>query len=382
MWQYMSTGYSAEKLLIATIGAFVVALVMTPIVRELAKRKSLLDQPNHRSSHSIPVPRLGGVALVPATLLGVALLIDEVDWRIAALAVGALVMAGTGFFDDLKSISALQKYAPQLLAAGLAAWALQPDFHIELPFVHVHVTGVMAALVAAFWITAFINAYNFMDGIDGMAGGVGMITAIGLIMLTSGNALFMVVPLAASLAGFLAWNANPASIFMGDGGSQFVGFILAVGALYWPSFDVGAVPLLIVFAPFIFDTGFTLVWRAWNRMNIFRAHRTHLYQRLTALGFSHRGVANLYWGATGACLMLAAGYQATGPFGQVVILAVLILAAFSYASLVSGAERGVKLWTEPLRVFASDRGSSSTRSMPNHALLNRKIAYKKEGRFE
>lgn len=334
----MEIPVSCERLTIAILGAFLLSHVLTPFVRDMAKRRSLLDMPNHRSSHTVPIPRLGGAAIVPATLVGATVLVQDADWRVALLAVGALIVAAAGFFDDLKSITPVQKYAPQLVAAALGAYATQPELSVDLSFVEFDIGGWRAILLTAFWITAFINAFNFMDGIDGLAGGVGALTAAGLVLLTSAHSLFLLLPLAAALGGFLGWNISPASIFMGDGGSQFVGYTLAVGAIWWPAFDVSVVPVLLVFAPFLFDTGFTLLWRLWKRLSVFHAHRTHLYQRMTAVGHTHRDVSHLYFAATALSVIFAASYSVAGSAGKVGVLVAAVVFALAYVVRITQSE--------------------------------------------
>lgn len=257
----------------------------------------------------------------------------------------AAMMALVGVIDDLKSISTIQKYTPQLASAIVAAVVIQPTFDVATPFFQFEISGALAMALAVFWITAFINAFNFMDGVDGISGGVGVVTALALIFATSTNATVLLLPLAGALAGFLLWNVHPASIFMGDGGSQFVGFLLAAGALYRPDGHVNFLVMLIVFAPFLFDTGFTLVWRLWNRMEVFRAHRTHLYQRLNSAGLVHRDVANLYIGAAALCGIIAFAYRNVGVLGQTLLILALVLIAYVYVSFVTRLEdekRGVE----------------------------------------
>lgn len=329
---------SSERLIIAILGAFLISLILTPIIRDLANRWSLLDIPNHRSSHSVPIPRLGGAAIVPATIVGVVILDEIAGWRLGLIALGGLIMAAAGFFDDLRSITPVQKYAPQLLAAVLGVAAIQPVFSVDLAFVDMRIDGWAAIVLTGFWITAFVNAFNFMDGIDGLAGGVGALIALGLVMLSAGHSFVLLLPLAVALAGFLGWNIHPASIFMGDGGSQFVGYSLGIGALWWPGFDVPAIPVLLVFAPFLFDTGFTLLWRLWKRMDVFRAHRSHLYQRMTAIGYSHRHVATLYFSATTLSIMAASIYLTAGDAGKLGVLTVLLSVALASVAWVTQRE--------------------------------------------
>jgi UDP-N-acetylmuramyl pentapeptide phosphotransferase/UDP-N-acetylglucosamine-1-phosphate transferase len=178
------------------------------------------------------------------------------------------------------------------------------------------------------WIVALSNAFNFMDGIDGFIGGVAIVDALFLVALT-GEA-FLPALIGAS-AGFLVWNINPASIFLGDAGSYFLGFGLAAAALYAPVPESGWTPLgfvagVLVFTPLLFDTAFTLArrLRTGAGKNIFSAHREHIYQRITPSPAMHRRTSNLYYGASvvaGFAALLVVGGGASTLAGIVIALA-------------------------------------------------------------
>jgi UDP-GlcNAc:undecaprenyl-phosphate GlcNAc-1-phosphate transferase len=270
--------------------------------------------------------------------------IQYIDLRIAMIGLAGAFLALAGFIDDVEPISPAQKYVPQVIGSLLAAFALEPTLAGEFLFLQVNLHGNVANLLAALWIVSFINVLNFMDGIDGLAAGVGAILGIAIPALTNGAGAFMLLPLAAALLGFLAWNTNPASIFMGDVGSQFVGLVLAVGALHWPAGDVQMVPVLIVFAPLLLDTGFTLIRRLVNGQNIFRAHRTHLYQRLVSIGYTHRGVANLYYFMTAISLALGVAYMRADPTTQLLLVVLMVVLGASYIFVVDRLERGTLKW--------------------------------------
>jgi UDP-N-acetylmuramyl pentapeptide phosphotransferase/UDP-N-acetylglucosamine-1-phosphate transferase len=156
-----------------------------------------------------------------------------------------------------------------------------------------------------FWIVALINAFNFMDGIDGFTGGVALVNALFLVPL-AGPAGGFLPALIGATAGFLIWNINPASIFIGDSGAYFLGFSLAVVALYAPALSgqewtpLNFLACVVVFTPYLFDTAYTLVrrLRSGAGKNIFLAHREHIYQRITPTTGMHRRTSNLYYGAS------------------------------------------------------------------------------------
>lgn len=331
----------SQSVVVASIASFIVALGLTPFVREVARRNALLDHPNHRSSHKIPVPRLGGLAVSPAVIVGAIIAAQYLDGWLVPLGLGALLLAAFGYVDDTRGIGPLRKYAMQLAAASLGALALRPTIEFSIPPLDLQLGPIPSFFVAVFWITALINVYNFMDGVDGLAAGAGVLFVVALFIIGNGFASFYLLPLAGALLGFLAWNANPASIFMGDSGSQFVGFGLAIGALGPRGEPVDLVPALIIFSPFIFDAAFTIVRRARERKNIIASHNEHLYQRLVKQGYSHRTIANVYYFLCGGAMLAAVGYGATdGPQRILYPMAVLFLLSL-YAFGVSAIERGI-----------------------------------------
>ena len=238
-----------------------------------------LDQPNERSLHASPVPRTGGLAIVPALALG--LLMAGADRLLVALMLALMLLS---LLDDWRRLSAGWRLLGHLAAAGVVAWASFPAAGwIELALL----------TLAVGWM---INLYNFMDGADGLAGGM---TAIGFCAYAAaaalaGNATYAVGSLCVASAAFafLLFNFPPARIFMGDAGSIPLGFLAAaLGALGWRD---GLWPLWfppVVFAPFVIDASVTLLKRGLRGERVWQAHRSHYYQRLVLTGWSHRRLA-------------------------------------------------------------------------------------------
>jgi UDP-N-acetylmuramyl pentapeptide phosphotransferase/UDP-N-acetylglucosamine-1-phosphate transferase len=266
--------------------------------------KRMLDLPNVRSSHRSPTPRGAGVAIVGVTL-GVVWLscaggLLEMRWhRVIWFSLGGLGVAGVSWLDDAKGVSTLVRFLVHSVCAvallvGVGWWSM-----IDLPFVGVVNLGRSGLLVSYLWVVGATNAYNFMDGIDGIAGQQGVVggfvwIAIGAV---TGDILCLTIglALAASCLGFLVHNWPPAKIFMGDTGSAFLGYSFAALALSgWSSKPRLALAGAIVLWPFIADTGFTLLRRACQGENIIAAHRSHLYQRLVIAGHSHTTVNMVY----------------------------------------------------------------------------------------
>ena len=296
-----------ELRLISIAVPFVAALALVPALVRFAIGRNLLDVPNARSSHEIPTPRLGGIAVILGVWAVSPLLGGGLPFLIAATAAGAV-----GLLDDLVDLPFWVKALGQAVVAFCLLF-LSPPALLE-------VAGPLwplALLFCVLWVTAVVNAYNFMDGIDGIAGGTAILNALFLVPLLAGSSGLAagIVALAAATAGFLSWNLSPARIFLGDSGSHFVGFFLGAAALYSEpvggSLVVAFVVAAVVFAPFLFDTAFTLLRRAMARKNVFSAHREHIYQRITPDPAKHRQVTNVYLGLAALC-GLAASFGATG----------------------------------------------------------------------
>jgi UDP-N-acetylmuramyl pentapeptide phosphotransferase/UDP-N-acetylglucosamine-1-phosphate transferase len=292
--------------LIAGGVAFLVAGALVPLLVRFAVGRNLLDVPNLRSSHEVPTPRLGGVAIFVGTISGAALLRSE--GTVPLLFAAALVWA-VGLADDLSGLHFGVKAAFQVLAAaGLLLYYPPPTLLSAAP----RVLGILVFAVAVFWIVSLSNAFNFMDGIDGFTGGIALVNALFLAPLV-GTAGGFLPALIGATAGFLIWNISPASIFVGDSGAYFLGFTLAAAALYAPApsqqewTPLGFLACVVVFTPYLFDTGYTLIRRLKGGAgkNILLAHREHIYQRITPTTQMHRRTSNLYYG-----LSIIAGFAA------------------------------------------------------------------------
>jgi UDP-N-acetylmuramyl pentapeptide phosphotransferase/UDP-N-acetylglucosamine-1-phosphate transferase len=286
----------------------------TGVMRRYALRKELIDIPNERSSHTHPIPRGGGLAIAAITLGALVFywLFNPVwPWKVTvAYGSGAGLVATVSWVDDLRSIPNRLRFAAHSLAAVLAIIGLGHWAKISIPLLgQVHL-GWLGLPVTFIWVVGLTNAYNFMDGIDGIAGGQAVVAGVGWAivgLLMDLPFVFIFAGLLASTAlGFLFHNRPPARIFLGDVGSAFLGFSFAclaiAGASREPSLAIAGV--LLVW-PFVFDTLFTFFRRLKNRENVFAAHRSHLYQRLVISGYSHQTVTLLYMGLDVLGLLLA-----------------------------------------------------------------------------
>ena len=315
---------------IGAIIALAIAIGLTPLVRHVAMRKHWLDQPNERSSHSEPTPRLGGVAFIVATVIGVAAIADAFEWWMLGIGLGAILVAVTGLLDDLEPIGPGPKFLAQAGAATIAVWLLEPRILMELPMATVTLSPVVSAWLAVVWIVSVINAFNFLDGLDGLAAGVALVTAIVLAGMLPGSAPMM-IPFAAALGGFLLWNTAPATIFMGDVGSQFVGYLLATAVLMPGPTDTGAVPVLFVFVPVLGDAAVTIVRRLAAGHSPFKADRNHVFHGVVAAGLGQRAVANIYYGLTALTSLAGFAYLHAGDVSEAALLGVVALAVAAVA---------------------------------------------------
>ncbi len=282
---------------LAALTATVLTGALTPVLAAWARRRHYLDVPNHRSSHVVATPRIGGIALVLGVLSGVVVLYLSgagLGVGVPHVLGGALAIAVLGLIDDFQHLSALVRLAIQ---TAVAVAVVMTSGDAALP----GVASPFAGIVTVLWLVTLTNAFNFMDGIDGIAGAQALVAGSGWLVvgLLSGAPYVAALGLllAAASAGFLPHNWHPAKVFMGDAGSGFFGFLFAALPLLAPP-ATGTLWLCAVLLmwPFLADTAVTLLRRAGRGEDVLSAHRSHVYQRLVLTGRSHRYVALLYAG--------------------------------------------------------------------------------------
>lgn len=278
-------------MMMVPLAAFLIAWMLARVLLRAApgSRLFVLDRPNTRSLHATPVPRTGGLAILGAVLPLIAWSAAGLMAPLFGLEFAVLVVAGVSFLDDRGGVPVGPRLAAHLLAALIAA-----VFGFRLP--DVGFGGLPPWLLDTLSIIALvwgINLYNFMDGMDGFAGGMAVIgfSVFALFGLHVGDTAFFMVNAIIALAslGFLAFNFPPARLFMGDVGSAPLGLFMVANA-FWGVRD-GCFPLwvpILVFAPFLVDSTVTLIGRLWRRERVWQAHRSHYYQRLVQLGWGHR----------------------------------------------------------------------------------------------
>lgn len=291
------------------IFALVIAGLSALITFLLSRYIGALDIPNERSSHTKVTPRGGGVAIVSAFLVGI-LIIHFIGHTVPihtsyflGFLFSSFVIATLSFYDDFHTVSFKVKLGGQIIAiiVGLSTGIVIDMVHLPI-FGEVNF-GVWAYPLTFIWILGLTNAYNFIDGLDGFAASTAVIASLFLAYITFQQGSHFIylasLALAAASLGFLVFNWSPAKIFMGDVGSTFLGLVFAVMAVIAARYDhshtsLFVVPLLLFH--FIFDAVFTFVRRLQAGENVFAAHRTHLYQLLNRVGYSHKQVALIYSG--------------------------------------------------------------------------------------
>lgn len=288
-----------NPLLIFTIISLV-SYVGVSLIRRHAEQRAWLDHPNERSSHSVPTPRGGGLAIVLLVLAtGLGAVIGTGFYKGLIYVIGGLILAFLGWRDDLHPLSARFRFLVQGLVAAISIFGLGYFKVVAVPMLGQLQLGVFGILITFLWILGLTNAYNFMDGINGMAGGVALSAGIGWLWLASNMdnnfAFWVALAITASSLGFLGHNWTPAKIFMGDVGSTFLGYSFAVLPLIASTHGGDALLLgTLLMWTFIMDAGVTFIGRLIRRENVFAPHRSHLYQRLVIAGYKHETISLLY----------------------------------------------------------------------------------------
>lgn len=336
---------------VTTLGAFAAALALTALVIRLSRALRLLDAPGVRKVHTQAVSRLGGLAIALGAI-GAALGAMACDGGAAgafrgaypasaALLAGAAAMLLVGLIDDLRGLPSKVKFLAQIAAAS-GAWALGIRieslavgdwFRVDFAWLSLPLTVL--------WITGITNAVNLIDGLDGLAAGIAAVACavIAVLSLCLGQPLMAVLMLATlgSLLGFLVFNFNPARIFMGDGGTYFLGFLLGAGSVLCSAKSSAllglALPAIALGLP-IFDTLFSMLRRVLERRSLFAPDRGHIHHRLLAMGLRQRHVVLILYSVT----VLAAGMGmfllVTRNAGTIVVLLgilVLVVMVFRFA---------------------------------------------------
>lgn len=324
--------------------ALIVAFISTPVVKTLAFRVGAVDVPkDNRRMHDHPIPRMGGLAIFFGFLLSTLIFLDITD-QMRGMLLGAVIIVVLGIFDDIYSLKASFKFVIQIIAALVAAMSgnliaafSNPNIFSADPTWEL---GWLAWPVTIIWIVAITNAVNLIDGLDGLACGVSTISSMTMLVIalvvSDAPVAILMAALAGGCIGFLPYNLNPAKIFMGDTGSTFLGYILAVvsiqGLFKFYAIISFAVPFLMLGLP-IFDTAFAFIRRIAHGQSPMHADRSHVHHRLIDMGFSQKqAVAVLY--IISAILGLSAVVLATTNALKAMLVLLALCAAGAVAARI------------------------------------------------
>jgi UDP-GlcNAc:undecaprenyl-phosphate GlcNAc-1-phosphate transferase len=322
-----------QQFLLIFIVALVFSIVGTPLARRLALASGVVDAPNARKVHKEPTPLLGGAAIYGAFVLALMLLGGRQEIRqLVGIVVGATFVSVVGVVDDVRGLRPALKLLAQLIAA-----AVLPLAGLSVRLFPIEALNI---LLTIFWVVGITNALNLLDNMDGLSGGIAAIAAAHFLLLAAMNepSQVLVGALAAALLGacigFVRYNFNPASIFMGDTGSLFIGFVLAalgiklrfLGNTYVVTWMV---PVVVLLLP-IFDTSLVFVSRLRRGVNpLTTPGKDHISHRLVALGLSRREAVLVCWLVASAVGMCATFLTEAG-FVEAYTLGALLLASFCY----------------------------------------------------
>lgn len=329
------------KILLATAVSFVIALAMTPQVKHFAETIGAMDVPkDERRVHNHPIPRMGGLAIFMGFLFSM-LIFADMDTKIMGMLIGATIIVGMGAVDDIVSLNAWVKLGVQIVAAlvvircGVVFDAItNPNVLSDTMTISV---GWLTIPLTILWIVGCTNAVNLIDGLDGLAVGVSTISSITMLVVS----LFVSEPgvavvlgaLTGGCLGFIPYNLNPAKIFMGDVGSQFLGFVLAVmsmiGLFKLHALITFLVPLMALAIP-LADTVFAFCRRILHGQSPFHADKGHFHHRLLAMGLNQKQAVAVLYGISAVLGLLAV--LLAGASG--VIKAICIVIAFLIAITV------------------------------------------------
>ena len=289
-------------IIILLISGAVTSFFFTGVVLRIAQRFNLLDTPSGGKIHTKGVPRLGGIALIISffgclflTFFWTNTVICSKIRVLFPLIIPALIIVALGIFDDVKGANAVQKFSVQIACACLVYYFSIRIEYLSVPFLGTIPLGKFSLLLTVLWIVLSINAFNLIDGLDGLLCRVSIYAAgsLAVVFFITGNAgmAFILLLLIGTLIGFLPWNLYPAKIFMGDTGSMFIGFVFAV--LSMARYHKGAmamslaIPLMILFVP-LFDTGWAFLRRVAAGKSPFKSDTSHIHHRFFFKYGDHR----------------------------------------------------------------------------------------------
>lgn len=327
--------------LIVTAIAFYLTILLIPVIIRYCKKHEILDYPTDRRIHPDPVPRLGGVGMFISFLIAEIVgmlyfphLIAGLGRELVGIVLGLFIIFGGGLIDDLYELKPYQKLIFQAAAAAVTIYFGYQVRILTVPFKGTIAIGSWGIPITFLWIIGLINAMNFLDGMDGLAAGVGFIIAttffISGMIFSTDFPILMACGLMGVTAGFLRYNYPPASIFMGDSGAMMLGYMFAVISVIWPkslATITMTVPIVALGVP-IFETSTTIIRRLITGKSIYKADTKHIFHFLTSSGLSRVKTLWIFYFASVLCSFVVIVILA--PYGGLVsgLIAIFILFAF------------------------------------------------------
>ena len=299
------------------LAALIAWILLFPIIL-IAKRLKLMDVPGLRSSHDVPVPRIGGIGILMGVVIASLIICSYTTAFVVALGLG-IVVAAVSFMDDVYTLPSMPRLVVHLVGAGLLVYLVGLEVpNIGLPYIQrvQPLPKIVGLILAALCAVGFLNFFNFMDGINGISSAQGIIGGITLSILlamhANSNSMIIAAALAGGCLGFLPHNFPKVKIFMGDVGSTVLGFSLAMLTIIGASrTEIPWVAFLLPFSLYLYDGTFTLFKRIIRLENFLKPHREHHYQLLVRSGWSHAAVTGIYSLQFTACSVLAILYAVT-----------------------------------------------------------------------
>ncbi|RFU66851.1 glycosyltransferase family 4 protein [Bacillus sp. V59.32b] len=315
----------------AFITAFILSMVLTPMVIRLAHKMGATDKPNERKVHDKVMPRMGGLAIFASFFIAYVLFGGGFPNQLPIL-LGAFVIIIIGIFDDIYELRARTKFVGQIAAALIIVYwgGLEVEF-INLPFGGQLDFGFLSIPVTILWIVAITNAINLIDGLDGLAGGVSSIAlvTISVMALLQGDMFVATIALivTGSTLGFLKYNFHPAKIFMGDTGALFLGYIIAVLSLLGfknVTMISLIVPIIILGVP-LSDTFYAIIRRLVNKQPLAAPDKSHLHHCLLRVGYSHSQTVILIYALAASFGLAAIIFSYATMWGAILIIGILLI---------------------------------------------------------
>ena len=314
--------------------AMFVSFVLTPHIKKLAFKIGAVDKPDNRKVHKRIMPRLGGLAIYIAFMIAV-IAGMEMSWDVFGILLGGTVIVALGVADDVYQLPAKVKLLGQIVAAViLVAFDIRIEW-VNNPFGGYFYLDMLSIPFTIFWVISFINVVNLIDGLDGLAAGVSAIASLTIILVAIQMGYFHVAVLTAALAGaiigFIRYNFNPATIFMGDTGSMFIGYILAAISVYGAVKTAATIALIVPAIALglpILDTAFAIMRRYVNGRPIFQPDKGHLHHRLLATGMSHKETVLFMYGITAVlCIGAVLWAEMEGVYAALIIAVIMTAVA-------------------------------------------------------